>query len=63
MKQFKRQLINKNRFHLTTKQRKALLLADAECDDPNNLVSHEEAVKEIEKWLNTTPKEKQKGSI
>jgi hypothetical protein len=43
------------------KQKKELLLAASECDDPNNLVSHEEAVKEIEKWLNRpvklTPKQ------
>jgi hypothetical protein len=41
-----------NAYHLTPTQRAELLIADVECDDPNNLISHEEAVKQIEKWLN-----------
>ena len=37
---------------LTPNQEAELMLSVAECDDPNNLVSHEEAVNQIEQWLN-----------
>ena len=35
----------------TPEQIEHLLMVEAECDDPNNMVSHEDAVKEIESWL------------
>ena len=35
----------------TPEQIEHLLMVEAECDDPSNMVSHEEAVKEIESWL------------
>ena len=42
---------NTSNYNLTPEQEAELLMADAECDDPTNLVSHEDAVKEIESWL------------
>jgi ABC-type microcin C transport system duplicated ATPase subunit YejF len=39
-------------YNFTPEQVAQIMLADAECDDPNNLVSHEEAVNQIESWLN-----------
>jgi histidyl-tRNA synthetase len=38
--------------NFTPEQVAQILLADAECDDPNNLVAHEEAINQIESWLN-----------
>ena len=42
---------NTSDYNLTPEQEAELLMADAECDDPTNLVSHEDAVREIESWL------------
>ena len=39
------------KYNLTPEQEAELLIADSECDDPANLVSHEDAVNEIESWL------------
>ena len=38
-------------YHLTPEQEVELALSVAECDDPANLVTHEEAIKQIESWL------------
>ncbi len=38
-------------YNLTPEQEAELALSVAECDDPANLVSHEEAIKQIESWL------------
>ena len=38
-------------YTLTPEQEANLIIAEAECDDPTNLVSHDEAVKQIEQWL------------
>ena len=37
--------------NLTAEQEAELMISVAECDDPNNLISHEDAVREIESWL------------
>lgn len=37
--------------NFTAEQIANLIIAEKECDDPSNLVSHDEAVKEIEGWL------------
>ena len=60
MKKTKFKIVNKKGYKFTSELMRQLRLADAECDDPNNLVSHEEAVSQIESWLNRTPKEKAK---
>ena len=36
----------------TPEQIEQLLIAEVECDDPNNFISHEEVVKEMEELLN-----------
>ncbi len=38
-------------YYLTPEQETELALSIAECDDPANLVTHEEAIKQIESWL------------
>jgi hypothetical protein len=38
-------------YNFTPYQLAQITLADAECDNPNNLVTHEEAIFHIEKWL------------
>jgi hypothetical protein len=43
--------VETSEYNLTPEQEAELILSEAECDDPKNLVSHEEAVKQIESWL------------
>lgn len=63
MKRRLRHIANRIRSYLTAQQRAELRLAVAECNDPNNLVSHEEAVIQIEKWLKRPKKLKQEEGI
>ena len=44
--------VETSNYNLTPEQEAELMISVAECDDPKNLISHEDAVKEIESWLN-----------
>jgi uncharacterized protein HemY len=51
MKRRHRHIVRRMASRLTSQQKKELRLAIAECEGPNNLVSHEEAMLQIEQWL------------
>ena len=45
------ELASETTYNLTPEQEAELALSIEECDDPANLVAHDEAVKQIESWL------------
>ena len=52
MKKHNPNIAKTNGYKLAPDQEKQMMIALAECNNPNNLVSHEEAVFQIETWLN-----------